>query len=260
MENNHILRGHLLEFTAPSGYKFTIREQNGADDDVLSNAAEANNLMNVSRFLAGLVVNTDYTANGLLTAEDVHGMPVLDKWAILFHSRIHSLGNILDLEYDWGKENGGKEVYEQDLEEFLFDYSKLPTEEELNSKPDAIPYYPNGKHSKDIEFTTTQGHTFKFDLLTSHGQVYVAQLPAEKRTKNAMLIARNLRMEVNGNWDKVTNFAMFGVKEMREIRNTISSLDPTFSGNTTIQNSKYPELVTEVNLLQSTDFFYPGEI
>ena len=31
-------------------------------------------------------------------------------------------------EYDWGKENGGKVTYGQDLHEFLFDYSEVPTD------------------------------------------------------------------------------------------------------------------------------------
>lgn len=260
MENNTFMQGHLREFTAPSGYKYTIREQNGADDDVLSNAAEASTLMNISRFLAGIVVKTDYTPNGKLTAEDVHGLPVLDKWAILFNSRIHSLGSTLEFEFDWGKEGGGKETYEQDLEEFLFNYAETPNEEELLSKSDAIPYYPMGKKFTDLEFTTSQGHNFKFDLLTSYGQVHVAQLPLEKRTKNVMLTVRNLRMEVDGKWDKVTNFSMFSVREIAEIRNHVNSMDPTFQGTTKIQNSRYPDMVTEISLLQANDFFYPGEI
>ena len=34
----------------------------------------------------------------------------------------------VEFEYDWGKENGGKVTYGQDLHEFLFDYSEVPTD------------------------------------------------------------------------------------------------------------------------------------
>ena len=261
MENTTtILNGWNREFTAPSGFKYTIREQNGADEDILSNPSEAANMMNISRFLAGIIVDTDCTPNRLMTAEDVHNLPVLDKWAILFNSRIHSLGNTLEFEYDWGKENGGTVMYEQNLEDYLFDYAENPTMELLLSKPDAIPYYPMGKTSRDIEFETSRGHRFRFDLLTSHGEVYLSTLPLEKRTKNQTLIARNLRLEVDGKWDKVTNFSMFSVKEMAEIRSKVGSLDPIFKGTTKLVNPSYPELTTDIQIVSAHDFFYLGEI
>lgn len=58
---DNFLEGRKLEFTVPSGYKYTIREQNGADDDILSNPVEAATLKNISRFIAAIVINTDYT-------------------------------------------------------------------------------------------------------------------------------------------------------------------------------------------------------
>lgn len=259
MENN-ILEGWKREFTVPSGFKYTIREQNGADEDILSNPSEAANMMNISRFLAGIIVDTDYTPNRLMTPEEVHNLPVLDKWAILFNSRIHSLGNTLEFEYDWGKENGGAVMYEQDLEDYLFDYAETPTQEILLSKMDAIPYYPLGKQSRDIEFETSRGHKFRFDLLTSHGEVYLSTLPLEKRTKNQSLIARNLRLEVDGNWEKVTNFSMFNVKEMAEIRGKVGSIDPLFKGTTKLVNPSYPDLTAEIQIVSAHDFFYLGEI
>lgn len=258
MENN-VLEGYRRTFTVPSGYTYTIREQNGADDDVLSNPSEVSDLMNISRFLAGIIVDTDYTSNRLMTAEEVHNLPVLDKWAILFNSRIHSIGNTLEFEYDWGRD-GGKVGYEVDLEEFLFDYNEIPTEEVLLSKKDAIPFYPNGKAFTDIEFTTSRGRHLKFDLLTTKGEAYVSNLPLDKRTKNQTLIARNLRMEVDGRWDKVTNFQMFNVKEMNEIRRTVASLDPTFYGTTQVVNPSYPDMMASVSLLSAKDFFYLEEI
>ena len=109
-----VFETRTLKFVTPSGHLVSIREQNGADDDILSNPVEASNLMNLSRFISAIVVEADYYENGKLTVEQAHNLPVLDRYAILFNSRIFSLGEILDFDYDW-KENGGKASYEQDL-------------------------------------------------------------------------------------------------------------------------------------------------
>ena len=66
MEKEELI-GYNVTFTAPSGYEYTIREQNGADDDILSNPSEASTLINISRFIAGIVIDTNYTANRKLT-------------------------------------------------------------------------------------------------------------------------------------------------------------------------------------------------
>lgn len=86
MEND-FLNARKFEFTVPSGYKYVIREQNGADDDILSNPVEARTLRNISRFIAAIVVSTDYTQNGKLTVDDAHQLlngdcelPILDSW------------------------------------------------------------------------------------------------------------------------------------------------------------------------------------
>ena len=258
-----ILEGHKLEFTAPSGYKYTIREQNGADDDILSNPVEAQQLMNISRFIAGIVVSTDFMGktNGRLTPEEVHNlMPALDRYCILMQSRIFSIGKELDFEHDWGKNKGGIVNYSQDLEEFLFDYSKMPTNEELEAKPNAIPYYPQQKVTKDITFTIGSGKELMFDLLTAQGESYVVNLPLEKGTKNQNLIARNLRVKVDGKWEKVTSFHIFSVKDMIEIRSNVLGLDPIFNGITTIENPNVPGMSEQISVVAIKGFFYPGEI
>lgn len=257
MENG-FLNARKFEFTVPSGYKYVIREQNGADDDILSNPVEARTLRNISRFIAAIVVSNDYTQNGKLTVDDAHQLPVLDKYCIMFNSRMFSMGETVEFEHDWG-DGGGAILYAQDLKEFLFDYGVPPTEEELLEKPLAIPYYPNGKKVKDIEFTTSYSNKFKFDVLTGEGESYIANLPDDKRTKNQELVARNLHLEVDGKWEKVTNFRMFSVKEMAEIRKEVYSCDPDFSGNTEVENPRTGEKGS-VNLLAIKGFFYPGEM
>lgn len=93
--------------------------------------------MNLTKFIAAIVVTTDATPSGKLTIEDALNLPVNDRYCIIFNSRIFSLGDEVEFEYDWGKE-GGKVMYGQDLHEYLFDYSQVPSEEEL--KENQMPF------------------------------------------------------------------------------------------------------------------------
>ncbi len=258
MDTNEIFETRNFEFVTPSGHKVVIREQNGADDDILSNPVEASNLMNLSRFISSIVVKADYYENGKLTVDQAHSLPILDRYAILFNSRIFSLGETLDFDYDW-KENGGKASYEQDLREFIFDYSKAPTEEELMAKPNAIPFYPGEKKIVDFEITTRSGKTLLFDLLTAKGEAWAANLPLEKQTRNVGLMARNLRLKVGDKYEAVSNFSMFSVKDMVDIRTVVNTYDPVFLGTTEIENPTTHEKI-EVSVVAMSGFFYPGEI
>lgn len=251
--------GNTLTFIAPSGYSYTIREQNGNDDDILSNPAEAESLMNLIKFVMAIVVNTDYTPNGKLTLDQALDMPSLDRYCIILKSRIFSIGRELEFSHNWG-EKLGTVNYSQDLEEFVFDYSKEPTPEILAAKKEAIPYYPMGKVTKDIEVITPSNKRVKFDVLTPRGESYIMELPLDRRTKNAELIARNLRLEVNGKMEKVTNFSIFSVADMRAIRKEVNMVDPIFMGNTEITHPSNPDLIRTISIMGIPDFFFPEEI
>lgn len=112
------------EFITPAGYKYSIREQNGADEDILSNPMDVRNLMNLTKFIQAIVVDTDFTPTRRLTVEDADRIPLNDRYCILFQSRIFSLGDEVEFEYDWGQE-GGKQVYGQSLSEMLFETTEL---------------------------------------------------------------------------------------------------------------------------------------
>ena len=245
-------------FIAPSGSKYTIREQNGNDDDIISNAVEAGSLMNISRFIAAIVEETDVMGTPRrITAGEAHNLPSLDRYCVLIQSRIFSYGEELEFTEDWGE--GGLVEYTQDLNNFLFNYGEEPTEEELSTKPFAIPYYPNGMAFKDIEFTTRSGKELMIDNMTGAAEAFVINLPLEKATKNSTIIARNLRLLVDGKYEKVKNFSLFSPKDMQDIRTHISENDPSFEGFTEL---KYPNSnETKKRYILSIDsFFYPGEI
>lgn len=255
------LYGRKTTFKLPSGYEVTIREQNGEDDDVLSNPVEAKTLMNISRFLSGLIIDTDYTKNRRLSPEDIQNMPSLDRYAILINSRIFSIGKELEFDYDWSNGEGKSDIfgYIVDLsEEFLFDYSNIPTGEEVNAKPNAIPFYPLGKQHTDLPITTSSGKELTFDLLNANGEAYVLNLPDSDKTKNQELIARNLKVKVGDKYELVKNFRMFSVKDMMEIRKYIKSYDPVFPGLTEIKHPVSGKTLL-IPVLGIDNFFFPRE-
>lgn len=253
-----VISNRTHSFISPSGHSYTIREQNGEDEDILSNPRDAKNLMNITKFISSIVVDTDFTDNHRLTVEDTLNLPFLDRYAILIQSRIFSMGNTLEFEFTW---EGDKVpvVYEEDLSLFLFDdYSAIPSEEELLKKLHAVPYYPNSKQIKDICINLSTGKVLYFDLLNGKGEQFIMNLSEDKQTRNAELMARNLRLMVNGNPEKVTNFRCFTVREMAEIRKFISTNDPTWYGMTELENPKTGEKVN-YPIMAAKSFFYLTE-
>lgn len=251
------LRPRTIEFVAPSGHSYELREQNGNDDDVLSNPQRAKTLHNLSDFISEIVVNNSRN-KGKLTADQVHALPANDRYAILLNSRIFSLGDSVDFTFDWGKDNGGEIEYEQGLAEFLFDYSSVPTEEELKLKDKAVPFYPEPGKEKEIPVELTSGKLVCFDLLTGEGESYL--INQDVRTKNDELRARNLKLMVDGKFEKVESFHLFNVNDMKQIRRKVAMLDPVFTGSTKVMHPVKENLASYINIVAIPDFFYPGEM
>ena len=136
-----------LVFTAPSGRLFEIREQNGEDEEIITNPVDSKNLMNLTKYISAIVVKTNATKSGKLTIEDALKLPLLDRYCILFNSRIFSLGEEVEFTYKW--DNKDSVTYSQDLSEFLFDY-----------------FLQNKRWKKNpMPFLTTQEEKEKMDLL-----------------------------------------------------------------------------------------------
>lgn len=256
-------------FTLPSGYTCEIREQNGEDEEVLSNPASIKTFMNLNEFIAGIVTNTNFTASGKLLVKDILKLPLLDRAVILINSRIFSLGEELEFNYKWPRPENSKDqsefTYTQDLNEYIFeDYSKTPTEEELESKPEAVPYYTNRDSNGvaqlvDLKFTLSSGKEVMWDIATVGSEQYLMKLGIDNISRNKDLIARNLRLNVEGNWEKVQNFKLFSVRDMAEMRKTIFSIDPTFTGTTDIEDP-ITHNKTQISVLTVPTFFYLTEV
>jgi len=258
-------------FTLPSGYSCEIREQNGEDEEILSNPASIKNFMNINEFIAEIVTHTDFTASGKLLVQEVMKLPLLDRAVILINSRIFSLGEELEFNYKWPRPENSKDqaefTYTQNLKDYIFDdYGVKPDEEELKAKPDAVPYYlldedtnnPGKVKLTDHKFTLSSGKEIMWDVATVESEQYLMKLGLDNISRNKDLIARNLRLNVEGNWEKVQNFKLFSVRDMAEMRKEILASDPSFIGTTDIEDP-ITHNKTQVSILTVPTFFYLTE-
>lgn len=243
-------------FRAPSGRTFIIREQNGEDEELITNPVDSKNLMNLTKYIAAIVVKTDATKSGKLTIEDSLKLPLLDRYCILFHSRIFSLGEEIEFTYKWDKETVH---YSQDLREFLFDYDHNPSPEELDEKPNAIPYYPTLPEDDFTPMVYTNqlssGKIIKFELMDGEKESQMVQLPPSKLTRNSTLTIRNLKLKVGDNFERVENFSLFSSRDMAEIHRAVNSVDPVFHGYTQIENPETGQVI-DYPIMAAPDFFY----
>lgn len=257
-----LLYGKLKELTLPSGYKVTIREQNGADDDVLSNQVTAQDLTNINIFLSTLIIDTNlpFAVKGKLSIEGAKKIALRDKYFIIFASRIHSMGNIVKFKYDWGEELKGIVEYEDDLNNYVWDYEKpLPLEGEPDYYEYRIQPYDHALVYQIFTHTLKSGKTVRFNLLDGNSEAYLIKLSTDQQTKNTELKARNLELKTDTGWEKVENFQFFRKPEMVELHALVADLDPNFNGITEL---KHPteKIIEKIQIIAVKDFFYPVEI
>lgn len=247
--------GKISVFTVPSGFKVAIREQNGDDDAVLSNVALSKEATSVNAFIQGIIIGSSLK-EGLLEEADILKMRLRDKYFTLIQSRIFSNGSILNFQYEWVQ--GAPPVdYEEDLSQFVWDYElPFPTKNSKDYFSGRIQPYP-----KAVEYPTliVGEKKIKINYLDGEGELYLLRLPDHRSSINSKLIARNIQMEVKGEWMPIESFAIFSSREMSRIRTWVDEVDPNFDGLISITD---PSMGTSklLPLISLPDFFFPREI
>lgn len=261
MENLNEVNADKVELTAPSGHVYTIRQQTGEDDDILSNANDSSKGISINKFIAAIIVDQDLKPGKKLDHNDILDMKLCDKYFLLIASRIFSLGNLLKFSYEWP---GYPPVeYIEDLDNYVFDYSKAsdfpfdidhPLYNQYRIKP-----HPEGK-STHKEFSLPSGKKFRFQFQNGRSELYILKLNEMELSKNHELIARNLEMFHENQWLKVFNFKPFTAREMLLIRKEVEESDPNIELVTDIINPNDTSNRIKYPLVASTDFFFPREI
>ena len=253
------LWGQTLDLLLPSGRKMIIREQNGDDDDILSNSGLQKDLSNQNEFIKGIVIKAD-TPSGKLSDTDIDNMLLKDKYYIMFASRIHSIGKTVHFEYDW-KKDGGKQGYDDDISLYIWDFStEYPNKghkDYLESRME--PYTENASSTQYIQ--TTSGKELSFECMRIRDEKDMLKMKISEITKNKELTQRSLKLKMsNGEYKTIQNFRFFSKKDMIEIHRKVNTIDAPFMPLSEIESPEEGVPAILYPIISSSNFFFPEEI
>jgi len=258
------LHGRIHVFTVPSGYKVAVREQNGEDDDIVSNAALTETGQSFNIYLSGIIVWTTKGNGGPATPEFIMAMKMRDKYVALIQSRIFSLGWKLKLQYSWPKKDKENEKaidYFEDLRRYVWDYGnkKKPFPEEDDDKYYAYRIKPY-KNPEEIErqISLSSEKLIKYDYADGNYEKYLLELPVENDSYNKIYRGRNLQIKNGEVWEVVKNFKKFSANDMKDLRKDLQTYDPDLAILSELKDPDSGQVVY-VEIMANQDFFFPVE-
>ena len=243
------------EFKTPSGHRVVIRQQNGDDDDVLSNGVDAFSGEATSKFLSGIIIDSDFNKKGVLTPNDVSYLRLSDVYFLIIASRIYSIGQILNFEYQW-ETNENPIEYEEDLGLYIWEYEKA-----FPFKGDDYYKYRIKPIAKELirSFTLSTKKEISYEYINQIGERYLMNLAPKDQSKNQELFARNIKLKTPSGYTKLETFKAFSPLEMREIRADLQKHDPTLEIFSELEHPTSGQIVP-FPIVGTPDFFFPRGI
>ena len=254
------LYGEVQTLITPSGFEVSLRMQNGNDDDILSNADGVMDGTSSNRFIAGIIVDTDITTNRKFNLDTARDLKLCDKYFIMIASRIFSIGQILKFSYHW-PDLPAPTDYEEDLGDYIWDYkdiSEFPKKGEEGYLKYRIAPHPFGKESMR-QANTASGKVYRYKFMNGHGERFLMNLPSDRQSVNAELLARGLETKMGEGFVPVQNFATFSPMDMMDIRKDVSTHDESINLITELKHPKTGAIM-EYPIIGTSDFFFPREI
>ena len=237
-----LFTGKTKKIILPSSKEITIRESNGADDELISTIADVATGDNINKFLASVII-MDEDLGRAPTVPETQDYKDADRWATIFHQRILTRGNELVFSYVCSSKNCRH---------------KFELTEDLSLLESSIPSYPN-KKATQVEILISSGKRFIFDILTEKHIKKQLGVNVNGENKNLPLTIRNIRQLDGLNSDKnLIYFGAYSSREMSEIRAAIKKAEAEFNPRVEI---KCPNCGSDESqlLFSIPDFFWPGE-
>lgn len=250
-------KGATKEIKLLCGDLVTIREQNGEDDSVISKMKDARTGENISKFLASIIVGFN-GSDARLSHKEINEWKVSDKYYLMIHSRILSLGPDLHFEHVCQNAKCSKKTaYDENLLAYIIPDKKSKEDviklfEDNPNKPLA---YPKGSDT-ERDFITRSGKKVKYKFLNSGGEKYMINMDPEETNVNMEYTKRDLQLYHNNEYQSISNFAIFSSRDMMDIRSDVAKNDPVFEAISDII-CPHCNLHHTVSLVAVTDFFYP---
>lgn len=250
--------GNTCKVILPSGKVVTLREQNGGDDETVSLMSNAVSGTNVSKFLAGLVLEDSEIGNNKPSYGDIEKWKLSDKYYAILKSRIHSIGDMVNFDFKCPQVGCKSKLtpYTEDLTLLDSDLSQPPPEKDYN--PYKIKPYPY-RSDTHREFTLSSGKKVRYEYKTSKSEQKLLEMDQNSISKVTEFTVRNLEIFTGDKWVLVTAFSGFSAKDMKELRKDVSINDPQFEAISEVTCAQCGT-VHKIPLIAQRDFFFPGEI
>jgi len=256
LEELQKVHGKVFEAVLPSKEIVVIREQNGEDDDVLSNLADFKQSESINNFLSGVIVyHSKYGV--IITPEMIKKMPLRDKYISLILSRVFSFGDSLNFSWEW-EDSKKADEYSEDLNIYAWPYDKeFPTEGSEDYHKFRIEPYSTDPYGK-IEVLTKSGKSLRLNFLTGEAEIYLLNLHESDKSRNQEYRARGMEIQLENGWQEVVNFKSFSPRDMQDLRKAIKAVDTPIAITTEIENPRTGETI-ELDLTALEDFFFPSD-
>ena len=238
----------------PGGFKITIREINGDDEDKLSKLSDSKDGSAMHKFLAGIIIGNSVTPDKKVTEEDIAGWRVRDKYYALYWAVRHSHGDKVTFRHIF--EDGTECGFDEDLKKFDWDFTKgtPPKLGEKGYDSKIIQPYPE---SEFVTGTTSSGKEYRFRYLTGIDELNTLGKNPDELSINEKLRIRGFEAKgAGGTWLALQNFASFSARDMKEIRATLEKEDPEFNLNVQVTHPKTGRKEV-ASLFSNPDFFFP---
>lgn len=248
------------EFTLPSGKVAIIRMQNGEDDAIISNVRLQQEGKAYNKFVESILLSIDGEKP---TEKDIINLRLADKYTIIVMSRIFSLGAILKFEYTWPSTKETV-LYEEDLERYIWDYSKPFPKSKEDGGYDKYRIKPiEETEGMDYNFMYFElgGKNFRMRLSDGVFEQNLLKITDDKLNNNEIFKARELAQQLpDGNWAPVGSFRAFTPMEMTKLRAILHTYDDSEPMMVDITNPSNPEETVELPLMSIPDFLAPRVI
>lgn len=238
----------------------TIRETNGEDDDILSNLGEILKGHHVNNFIANIVME-DKKLNRKPTVEDIIKWPTNNKNYVLFKQRLINHGN--DLKFQHKCPNVNCKNYLEDKVQRLEDTidkfdGNLADEKYVPKNSFSIRKYKPGNDVM-VEFETSSNKKFRFKILTGELEQNELEIDEGSISRNTKLLIRELELFNKNSWSRLENFRSIPSREMKEVRQKVIDMDPTFDPiiNFNCPSCKAPY---QLPLFQIPNFYFPEDM
>jgi hypothetical protein len=246
---------NTIKTILPSGAFVVIREQTGADDEILSSLGnDASDLFPLNKFIHGILVSYTYPGSSdpsKLTLQEFLKLPIRDKYYILIKSRIFSLGPDVEFQYSFNNPEA-KDDFIEDLNKFCY-----PTDTEIPEELSEGMIKPYSvKVGEPIYIELSDNRVARFTLLDGYGEMMSNDPKNAHYGINLELYCRKLEIKQGNDFVPVRNFQEFSARTMAQIRGIIRKVDPALQLVTDVQHPMTGEII-EVPLLGLPDFFFP---